>query len=108
MTGAIPTNPSSDAAAAPAYTEINRFVSMLSGALHALYLYRQDNKAIDEIMENLAKRFQLASANKYVIKLGITNRSILYEGNPIGSPEVTRHLSILLVEMGFKEIIFRP
>lgn len=87
-------------------TAINRFVSIFSGAFRAFHLYRQNNKTLDEILDNVVARFKMASRG-HVLKLGITNHSIVYDGEPIGAKELTRYLALGLRRLGLREIIFR-
>ncbi len=87
-------------------TEVVRFISALAAGLRALHLYKTNNKALEDILENLLSRFRAVGPEP--TKLGITNRSLVFEGEPLGSAELTGSLALVLRTLGFKEIIFRP
>ncbi len=87
-------------------TDVNRFVSTFAGAFRTFYMYKDDNKVFDEIMQNLTKRFSDTVANGQTLKLGITNRSLVFEGKPSGFKDITLHLAAELTNLGFKEILF--
>lgn len=91
----------------PNHSEISRFVSTLAGAYRTFYLYSQDNKAFDDIMQNLAKRFKDTAEQTQAIELEITNRSLLYQGTAVGFGEITVHLANQLRTLGYKRIAFR-
>lgn len=86
---------------------VNRFVSTLAGASRSFYIYNQDNKAFDEILQNLSKRFQDLSSTSERLELTITNRSLLFEGHPVGFQEITAPLAGLLRNLGYKAIRFQ-
>lgn len=86
---------------------INRFATILAGALKTFQLYKQDNKALDEIMMNLSNRFQAVAQIKPVLKLQVTNRSVVYEGDVLGSTDISFFFARTLRTLGFKEIIFK-
>src|SRR5262245_23324789 len=86
---------------------VNRFVSTLAGALRSFYIYQQDNKAFNDIMKNLAHRFQDSISSLPAIELEITNRSILFGGKHMGYKETSAYLADHLYRLGFKKITFR-
>jgi|GEM_PF-5186638 len=88
------------------FSQVNRFASTLSGAFRAFLIYKHDNKAIDEILGNLAKRFQNACEVECPLKLGISSSSLTFRGTPVGFAEVTIYLATALRHLGFKEILF--
>jgi len=85
---------------------LSRFVSTLTGAYRAFLLYTRDNKALDEIMNNLLKRFQ--DTGTHAFKLEVTNRSLLYNDHPVGTKDLTEQFATDLNLLGYREIIFRP
>jgi len=85
---------------------VNRFVSTLAGSFRSFYIYNQDNKAFDEIMQNVSKRFNDAAVELKVIKLQLTNRSMVFEGEPSGVKELTVFFASVLRNLGYREIIF--
>ncbi len=85
---------------------VNRFVSTLAGSFRAFYIYNQDNKAFDEIMQNVSKRFNDAAVEQKIIKLQLTNRSMVFEGEPAGLKELTIFFASVLRNLGYREIIF--
>lgn len=85
---------------------VNRFVSTLAGSFRSFYIYNQDNKAFDEIMQNVSKRFNDAVVDIKSIKLQITNRSLIFEAEPAGHKEITVFFASVLRNLGFREIIF--
>lgn len=95
-----------DQPSAPSKIAISRFISTLAGAFQAFYLYQRDNKMIDEITQNLLKRFQAISASG-PITVGIAPRSFTSENEPVGLKEATIFLASELYRLGFKEIVFR-
>lgn len=84
---------------------ITRFVSTLAGAFKSFYIYNQDNKAFDDILENLVNRFK--DTGQKTIKFHITNRSFLYQDHQVGQSDLTAHLSNAFQSVGFKDIIFQ-
>src|SRR5690348_15032652 len=84
---------------------VTRFVSTLAGAFKSFYIYNTDNKAFDDILQNLVKRFKDTGLS--TIKIHITNRSFLYEGAPVGKSDLTAYLSTAFQSVGLKEIIFQ-
>ncbi|MCG3204158.1 MAG: hypothetical protein KCHDKBKB_00864 [Elusimicrobia bacterium] len=87
---------------------VNRFVSTLAGTFRSFYIYNQDNKAFEEILQNLAKRFQDTQNPPGPIELTITNRNLLYDGEPTGFGDITVALASLLRNLGYKSIRFQP
>lgn len=87
---------------------VNRFVSTLAAAFRAFHLYHQDNRAFDEIMQNLSRRFQETVPPSRSVKLSITNRSFVFEGQPTGYKDITVYLTSQLRSLGYKEILFQP
>ncbi|MCB4757080.1 MAG: HEAT repeat domain-containing protein [Elusimicrobia bacterium] len=90
------------------FIAVSRFVSSLAGAFRSFFIYRLDNEALDEIVQNVVKRFQDAVPAGQQIRLGLSSRSISYEEQPVGFTEVTFHLAGQLFNLGFKEIVFTP
>lgn len=86
---------------------VARFVSSLAAAFRSFYLYQQNNRAFEEILINLARRFQESFSVSKPIKLTITNRSFVFEGEPVGLKDVTMFLAAQLRSLGYKEIIFQ-
>ncbi len=86
---------------------INRFVSTLAGAFRSFYIYNQDNKAFEEILQNLVKRFQDTQKTPQPIQLVVTNRSLLFQGEPVGFPELTVSFAGLLRNLGYRSIQFQ-
>lgn len=86
---------------------VARFVSSLAAAYRSFYLYQQNNRAFEEILINLARRFQESFATSKPIKLTITNRSFVFEGQPSGLKDITMFLAAQLRSLGYKEIIFQ-
>ena len=89
-----------------ARSSVNRFVSTLAGAFRSFYIYNQDNKAFDEIMQNVSKRFNDAAIELKTIRLMITNRSLIFEGEPTGHKEITVFFASVLRNLGYREIVF--
>jgi len=87
-------------------TIINRFVSTLAGSFRAFYLYKQDNKAIDEITKNVKIRFEDAAKDSKTITIGVTHQSLTYNGDPIGFKEVTIYMATTLYGLGIKQVSF--
>lgn len=85
---------------------VNRFVSTLAGAFRSFYIYNQDNKAFDEIMQNVSKRFNDAAVELKTIRLMITNRSLVFEAEPAGHREITVFFASVLRNLGYREIVF--
>ena len=85
---------------------VNRFISTLAGSFRAFYLYSQDNKAFDEIMQNVSKRFNDAAVEQKTIKVQLTNRSMVWEGEAAGLRELTVFFASVLRNLGYREIIF--
>ena len=81
---------------------IGRFISTFAGAFRAFFIYKKDNKAIDEIISNVAKRYQLVANTHPEIRLGISNLSFTYESNPVVFKDVTSHITLALRNLGFK------
>src|SRR4051812_34622277 len=88
--------------------DVNRFVSALAGAFRSFYIYNQDNKAFEEILQNLVKRFQETQSTPQPVQLVITNRSLIYKGDPVGFPELTITLASVLRNLGYKSMQFHP
>ncbi len=85
---------------------VNRFVSTLAGAFRSFYIYNLDNKAFEEILQNLARRFQDTQQPPAPIHLTISSRSLLLDGEPVGYQDLTIPFAAVLRGLGYKEVRF--
>jgi HEAT repeats len=86
---------------------VSRFVSTFAGAFRAFFIYKHDSKALDEILKNVCLRFREIAAVLPVLRLEITNRSLVYGNEAVGYPEITAILAGTLRKLEIKAICLK-
>ncbi|OVE76522.1 hypothetical protein BVX98_05955 [bacterium F11] len=108
QSGSEPNKPNSSSPPQQNLIPVSRFVSTLAAAFRAFFLYKHDNKALDEIIKNVVIRFKIGVGEEPSLSLGITHQSFSYMGNSVGFREVTTYLASTLYTLGIKEIKLTP